>query len=342
MKRLRLVGTTCLVAISLIFLLSPISTFAKTHRVIVGSPFPPMQVINRTIIKPWVDEINRRSKGKIKMKYYPGGSLGKTPAHYDLAEKGVAHVGYHLTDYTPGRFPMTSVFSLPFMTPSAKITSEAMWRTFEQEPDFRKEYSKVKLLAIFCHPGGDFHTVSRPIRKLDDFKGLKIRSANGSVNQALQIWGAVPVSMPITETYLSMERRVVDGTVLPWEGMGVFKLSEITKYATVTGFYTMPHIIVMNKKKWNSLPKDMQKLIDDTTGFAMSSRAGAEFDATTAPFRKMALDKGIEEIILPVSELQKLKDLTKPMRITWIKDMEKRGLNGKQVLKTALRNLGLK
>lgn len=334
-----------LMALSIIFsfftLVIATNGLAKTYELKVASPFPPMQVITRTIIKPWAAEIEKVSKGKIKAKLFLGGSLGKAPAHYDLAAKGIVDISYHLHDYTPGRFPLTSVFSLPFMTPSAKLASEAMWKTFQEEPDFNKEYKDVKVLALFCHPGGDFHTAKQPVRKVEDFSGLKIRSANSFVNEALKLWRATPVSMPITETYQAMQRGVVDGTVLPWEGIGVFKLDEVTKYSTITDFYTMTMTIVMNKKKWDSLPKDVQQMIESTTGLAMSIRAGEEFDKTDVPFRKRALSKGIEEIILPASEITKLKDLTMPMRDKWVNDMKSKGLNGEKVLKTALKNLGI-
>ena len=322
-------------------LFSTSSVLAKTYELKIASPFPPMQVITKMVLIPWTKEIEKKSQGKIKTKLFLGGSLGKAPAHYDLAAKGIVDISYHLHDYTPGRFPMTSVFSLPFMTPTAKITSEAMWKTLQEEPDFQKEYSDVKVLALFCHPGGDFHIVSRPVRNVNDFAGLKIRSSNSFVNEALKLWKATPVSMPITETYQAMEKGVVDGTVLPWEGIATFKLDEVTKYTTIADMYTMTMIFVMNKQSWNSLPKDLQKIIDDTTGLGLSIHAGEEFDATDVPFRQRALDKGIEEIILPASEIQKLKDLTMPMREEWVKTMEARGLNAKSVLKTALKHLGL-
>lgn len=342
MKKSLVRFTVCVMAFSMIAFFSAGFVLAETYELKLASPFPPMQVITRTIIKPWAEEIEKVSNGKITVKLFLGGALGKAPAHYELAEKGLVDISYHLHDYTPGRFPMTSVFSLPFMTPTAKKTSEAMWKTFEQEADFRKEYDNVKVLALFCHPGGDFHMATKPIRTVADFKGLKIRSANAFVNDALQLWNAIPVSMPITETYQSMERGVVDGTVLPWEGLATFKLEEVTKYSTITDFYTMTMIIVMNKKKWDSLPKDVQAMIDATTGLKMSIRAGEEFDATDVPFRKRVLDKGVEEIFLSDADKQKLVDMTMPMREKWIKEAEAKGLNGQQVLKTALNNLGIK
>jgi len=342
MKKSILISFISFVTLCFVAFLGAPTTFAKTYELKLASPFPPMQVITRTIIKPWAEEIEKVSKGKIKVKLFLGGALGKAPAHYDLAQKGIVDIAYHLHDYTPGRFPMTSVFSLPFMVPTAKITSEAMWKTFQKEPDFQKEYRDVKVLALFCHPGGDFHMVTKPIRTVADFDGLKIRSANKSVNKVLQLWGAIPVSMPITETYQAMERGVVDGTVLPWEGLAAFKLDEVTKYSTIADFYTMTMILVMNKRKWDSLPRDVKQMIDDTTGLKMSSEAGAEFDATDVPFRKRALDRGIQEIILPEAELTKLQDLTMPMRRDWVKEMTAKGYHAQQVLDTALHYLGKK
>lgn len=342
MKKLFAYHRVWLVVFCSIVILSPTITSAKTYHLRFASPFPPMQVTNRTVIQPWIEEIERMSNGRIKIKFFPGGALGKTASHYDLAEKGLADISYHLHDYTPGRFPMTSVYSLPFMTPTAKATSEAMWKTFETESEFRKEYENVKVLALFCHSGGDFFTTEKPIRKVEDFKGLKIRTANLFVNKALKIWGAVPVAMPITEAYQSMERGIVDGAVTVWEGLGVFKLDEVTRYATIADFFTSTMIIVMNKRKWEALPREIQQMIDDTTGLNMSVKAGMMFDEADAPFRKRALEKGIEEILLNDETLKEMEQMTLSMRQQWVKDSESRGLNGQKVLDTALHLLGKK
>ena len=309
---------------------------AKEIKLRFSSPFPTVQVTTGKIIKPWIEEINAKGKGRVSIRLYPAGALGKAPDQFDLAEKGIADLSYHLSDYTPGRFPLTTVFSLPFMVQSAEKASAAMWHTFQQEAAYQKEYSKVKVLALFCHPGGHFHTVKKPIHALSDFKGLKIRASNPSVSNALKIWGAVPISMPITETYQSLERNVIDGSVLQWEGLGVFKLDEVTRYSTLAYMYTMPMMIVMNKKKWESLPDDVKQLIDGSTGLSMSIAAGKAFDGVEKPFRERALKKGIKEIILPDTELDKMKTSTMPLRSQWVKDMAAKGYPAQQVLDTAL------
>jgi TRAP-type C4-dicarboxylate transport system substrate-binding protein len=312
------------------------NTSAKTINLRFSSPFPAMQTITGKIIVPWIEEIHKASNGKVKIRLYPAGALGKAPDQFDLAEKGIADLSYHLSDYTPGRFPLTSVFSLPFMVPSGEKVSRAMWETFQKEAAYREEYSKVKVLALFGHPGGHFHTVKKPIRTIADFNGVKMRTANPSIYKALRLWNAIPVAMPITETYQALERNVIDGTVLVWEGMGVFKLNEVTRYTTVADLYTMPMMIVMNKNKWESLPPDIQQLIEDTTGLEMSMAAGAAFDVMEAPFRKQSLEKGVEEIILAPEELKKMKDSTIPLQKEWVKEMSDKGYPAQQVLDTAL------
>ncbi|MFH1152939.1 MAG: TRAP transporter substrate-binding protein [Pseudomonadota bacterium] len=334
MKRVTKKSAVFLAGLLLMITTSPVA--AETINLRFSSAFPIMQTITGKIIKPWIDEINKAGEGKVNIKLYPAGALGKAPDQFDVAEKGLADFSYHLADYTPGRFPLTSVFSLPFMVPSGEKVSEAMWKAFQKEAKYQEEYSKVKVLALFGHPGGHFHTVKTPINTMADFKGLKIRTANPSISKALQLWGAVPVAQPITETYQSLQLGVLDGTVLVWEGMGVFKLNELTKYATIGNLYTMPMMIVMNKKSWDNLPEDVKKLIDDTTGLKMSMAAGKAFDDMEKPFREMALKKGIKEINLDPAEYQKMVDSTLPLREEWATEMEAKGLPGKEILKTAL------
>ncbi len=308
---------------------------AKTIQLRFSTPYPTMQSVTEKTIIPWINKINKAGKGKVNIKLYPAGALGKVTVQYDLAEKGIADISYHTAVYTPGRFPMTEVFSLPFMVPSAQITSEAMWETFMQEPKFREEYSKVKVLALFCTNGAHFYSV-KPINNLSDFKSMKISTSNPSANKALKFWGAVPVSMPVTEMYQSLERNVIEGTVLTSEAVGVFKLDEVAKYATMADIITWPMMIVMNKDRWESLPQDVKELIDSTTGLSMSSSAGRDFDVADGPFRARAIKKGTQEITLSPADLKKMKDSTLPLRDEWVKNMEAKGYPAQQILNTAL------
>lgn len=301
--------------------------------------FSPKHTMQVRVFEPWAKEITKLTNGRVKFTFFPGGALGKMPDHYSLVEKGLADIVYILHDYTPGRFPLTSVFELPFMIPNATKCSEAMWETYEKFPEFRKEYSKVKPLALFAHPPGHFHTTKVPIRSINDFKGLKIRTACTSVTQALKIFGAAPVNMPITETYTALERGVVDGTVVPWEGVVIFKLDELLKYTTPADFYTVTMAVLMNKKKWDSLPDDIKKIMSEHIGMPFSRECGRIYDLTDQPMKEKCLKAGMQIVELTPEAKAKLHEVTMPIRSDWVKDMNSKGLPGQAVLDAAIQFL---
>jgi TRAP-type C4-dicarboxylate transport system substrate-binding protein len=309
---------------------------AETINLRFSTGFSPKHTMQVKVFEPWAKKVNELTNGQVKITFFPGGALGKVPDQYDLSEKGIADISYTLQDYTPGRFPLTSVFELPFMITSATKTSEAMWKVYEQFPEFQKEYGKVKLLALFCHPSGNFNTVKKPIRAMEDLKGMKFRTASPHVTEALKMFGAVPVNMPVTETYMSLERGVIEGTVLPWEGNFVFKLAELLKYGTETRFYTMTMMVTMNQKKYDSLPEDVKKVFEDTTGMAMSLEAGKVYDQTNAPLRDLCVKKGMQVIQLPEAEKKKMEALAEPIRSGWVQEMTAKGFPAQAILDAAI------
>lgn len=337
MKKAVAFGFVVVMLVGAVSLLPVAQANAKTITLKFATGFSPKHTMQTKVFEPWAEKISQMSNGQVKVTFYPGGALGKTPDHYDLAEKGITDISYSLHDYTPGRFPLTSVFELPFIIKSATNTSKAMWKAYEAFPEFREEYKKVKLLALFCHPAGNFNTIHKPIKTLEDLQGMKFRTASPYVTEALKIFGAVPVNMPITEAYTALERGVVEGTVLPWEGNFVFKLAELLKYGTETDFYTMTMMVVMNKRKWDSLPEDIQKIIDETTGMAMSVEAGKVYDQTDEPLKQLCIKKGMQSLELPAEEENKLEKLTLPLRDKWAKEMEAKGMPGQAVLDAAIK-----
>ena len=336
--------TVTVVLMSVLFLgavslLAAAPANAKTIDLKFATFFSPKHTLQVGVWEPWAEKIQKLTEGRVKVTMFPGGALGKPGDHYALVEKGVADIVYILQDYVPGRFPMTTAFELPFMVPNSKQGAKAMWKTFENSPDFQKEYARVKVLAFFCHPPGHFHTTQKPIRSIDDLKGLKIRTVSPAVTDALKIYGAVPVEMPITETYTALERGVVDGTVIDWGGLEVFKLNDLVKYTTETDFYVVTMAVLMNKRKWDSLPSDIRKIISDNSGMALSLWCGDVYDATNEPAKQRMVKSGMEVIHLPEADLHKLHALAMPQREQWVKDMQARGLDGQALLDTALHYL---
>jgi TRAP-type transport system periplasmic protein len=340
MKKTTVLAVLMIAAFGIMTLLPPAPVGAETIELKFAQPFSPKHTMQKKVFEPWAEKISKMTNGKVKVTFFPGGALGKTPDHYGLAEKGIADIIYVLQDYTPGRFPMTSVFELPFMSTSAQKTSAAMWKVYEQFPKFRKEYGKVKVLALFCHDPGGFNTVKTPIKTIEDFNGMKFRTANPHVTKALKLFKAVPVNMPVTDTYTALERGVVDGTVLPWEGNFIFKLAELLKYGTEADFYTMTMMVVMNKRKYDSLPDDVKKAIDETTGLVMSEECGKVYDQVRPIMKKLCEKKGMKAIQMDPGQTDRLKKMTMPLRDEWVKQMEKRGFPGQAVLDAAVKLSG--
>lgn len=332
MKKIVVLTISVCIAFGVAFALPVDKAAAKTIELKLSHVFPPVQIVHAKVLVPWAEEVAKLSNGELKISIFPGGALGKPGDQYDLAEKGIADIIYILQDYTPGRFPLTEVFELPFMIRTAQGTATAMWKTYEKFPEFQKEYGKVKVLGLFCHDPGQFNTVKKPIRVLDDLKGMKFRTASPPVTEALKVFGAVPVAMPTPEVFNALDRGVIDGTVFPWEGNVAFRTAELLKYGTEVDFYTMTMMVVMNQKKYDSLPANLKKIIDDTTGMVMSEKGGKVYDDDRALYKKICMSKGMEPLQLSATERAKLRELTLPLRDQWAQQMEAKGLPGKAVL----------
>ena len=188
------------------------------------------------------------------------------------------------------------------------------------------------MLWFWVHPPGHFHLARKQVRVLEDLAGLKIRAATPMLTTMVKTLGAIPVSIPAPDTYTALERGTVDGTIFPWEAISSFKIAEVLKHHVASGLYVAPLFTLMNQKKYDSLPPDLRKVIDDLSG-----SWGAEFNGKVWDQNEQV---GIEAIkkaggtiyTLPAEERQRWAARLKPMEDDWLKTMEAKGLPGRQVL----------
>ncbi|MCF8095231.1 MAG: TRAP transporter substrate-binding protein [Desulfobacteraceae bacterium] len=314
-----------------LILTGPGQALSETFELRFAHPYSSNHPEHKGALVPWAERIEKETNGRVEIKFITGGALGKPGQVYDVVAKGVADIGWDICDYSPGKFPLTTVIELPFMVETAEEASVTIWKAYEKFPAFQKEYEDTKLLMLSPHPPGFFATMDTPIRTLDDLKGLKIKTASSFTTEALKIFGSVPVTQPVTETYTSLERGVVDGVVSPFSGIVTFNLHELLNYYTPANFYSLVFWMAMNKSTFNSLPQDIQKVIEDNSGLTLSRLHGKSFDKTRAATKKVAIESGMEKIEFPESERKKLVELTEPLKQEWIEDMEKKGLPGKEV-----------
>ncbi|MCG6879005.1 MAG: TRAP transporter substrate-binding protein DctP, partial [Deltaproteobacteria bacterium] len=202
-------------------------------------------------------------------------------------------------------------------------------------------FKDVKVLWLYVHAPGQIFTRKKPFKTLADLKGMKIRATNPYIQQSLKVLGASPVSIPVPEVYSSLERGVVDGTAMPFEGMWVFKQYEVVDYGTMCNLYTMTFAIVMNKKRWDALPADVKKVFEDNIGLGMSRKSGIVYDKTEAALKTKVIESGVKINDLPSADLASWKNEGYKISQNWAKEMEAKGLPGNAVLKEARSLLGM-
>ncbi len=301
--------------------------------------WPPQAMAPVQVIQPWCDKIAAESNQRIKCQLLPAMSGGGTPAQLvDRVKDGVDDIVITLPGYTAGRFPAMEVFELPFMTNSAEVGASAAWDYLQKYA--LKEFPGTKILATWVHDEGYVHTRDKPIKSLDDFKGMKLRAPTRQTNKLLAKLGASPVGMPVPSVADAVSKGTIDGFVLPWEVIPAFKLHEMVKYHTETdasrpALYSAGFVFAMNQAKYDGLPADLKAVIDRNSGAELSRRIGKVWDASQAAGRKAALERGNTFIQLSAAETDNWMKASAPLYDEWVVDMDKRGLPGKQMLDDA-------
>ncbi len=291
------------------------------------------------VIAPWCDKIAKESTNKLKCQVFPAMSMGGTPAQLvDQVKDGVVDLVITLPGYTAGRFPALEVFELPFMTNSAEVGARAAWDYLQKYA--LKEFPGTKILAIWVHDEGYVHTRDKAVKTLADFKGLKMRAPTRQTNKLLASLGATPVGMPLPAIPDAVSKGTIDGFLLPWEVMPSLKLHEMVKFHSETdpsrpALYSAVFVFAMNQAKYDSLPADLKRVIDNNSGAALSQQIGKIWDNSQAAGRKAAQDRGNTFYTIPGAELDNWVKASAPLYDDWVADMDKRGANGKALLSEA-------
>ncbi|WIY26936.1 TRAP transporter substrate-binding protein [Parasedimentitalea psychrophila] len=317
--------------------LSATSVMAQEVTLKLHQFLPAQANVPKLILDVWADKIEEASAGRIKIDRYPSMQLGgKPPELMDQAIDGVADIVWTVVGYTPGRYPSTEVFELPFMMTDARAVSRAYWEMFETHMK-DTEFKDLKILGTWVHGPGMIHT-SEPVETPDDLRGMKIRGGSRSVNSLLTELGATPVGMPVPAVPEGLSKGVIDGTTIPWEVTAALKVPElVTNHTEFTGkaLYTLTFVLAMNKPKFDSLPADLQQIIDDNSGLEFSVFAGGTQADADGPSREMALDMGNNVITLDAEQTAVWRARSQPIYDNWLADMSEKGIDGQALLDEA-------
>jgi TRAP-type C4-dicarboxylate transport system substrate-binding protein len=300
-------------------------------------PLPPSSRAHQGFIAPWCEKVAAESSKRMTCQLYPAMQLGGTPAQLlDQVRDGVVDLAWTLPGYSPGRFPLVEVFELPFLMRDGVGASKALW-DFVQQHD-AAEFKDVLPIAFHVHGGGLFHMVKKPIAKLEDLQGLKVRAPNRQSTKLLAQLGATPVGMPVTQVAESLSKGVIDGTLLPYEVLPAVKVDQLTKFhiesdAGGAKFHTLVFIFAMNRAKYNSLPADLKKIIDNNRGLELSGKIGQNFVDADAAVRQKLPAQSITQ--LSKTEVERWRKAGQVVTDEWVKEVTAKGANGQQLLDAA-------
>lgn len=299
---------------------------------------PPQAPVPAMILKPWGEALAAASDGRIAVQHFDAMSLGGRPNDlYDQARDGVVDMSMTVVGYTPGRFPRTEVFELPFMMTNPVATASAYWQMVES--DFQNnEYQDVKVLGAWVHGPGLIHSQT-PVTSLEDMEGLTLRGPTRIINNMLSELGAEPVGMPLPAIPEALSKGVVQATVIPWEVTSSIRLAELvdnhTEFSGEESLYTATIVLVMNKARYEALPDDLRAIIDAESGAKLSAFASQVMWDMDAPARELAVAAGNTITTLDEAEVARWKTAAEPVVATWIAEMSAQGIDGAALIDQA-------
>jgi TRAP-type C4-dicarboxylate transport system substrate-binding protein len=278
----------------------------------------------------WCREVDLGTDGKVKINLYPGGILTPASQTFDSVITGIADIGFGPTGVTPGRFPLTEVMEQPLGIESSLMMtrlSNDFLRVFKPE-----EFDRVKVLFLLSASPGLLHT-QRPVRRLEDLKGLKVRCLGGTAARMLDRLGATSVVIPTGDTYDALRKGIVDGVVAAWDSLETMRWGEILHYTTVSYASAIgaPGFVVMNRAKWQSLAADHQKVIEKISE-EYAEKLSRLWDEKDRRTRNKWQSKGHNLIFLSNEEEQRWEAAVRPLFEIYIKEKSSRGLRATKAL----------
>ncbi len=306
------------------------SASAETIKMKLHSFGSPKQPETKWIFEPLLKDLDRHSGGTLSFQVYYGMALGGKPRDLiSQVENGVVDMSYTLPAYHAGRFPILTGLELPFIAQTGEVFSQVAWDWLDKYA--YNEFKTIKVITLNAIDVGVLHTTKRPVRKLEDLKGLKIRVAGRYIGMAVKALGGVPVQMPLPAVYESLARGQTQGMMIPWMITIPFKYAEVTKYHTDTPIYHSLLLTAMNMDTWNKLDARQKKAVELSTGKSFAKVYGARWDAVADPGREIARKKGNEIITLSAAETARWAAASRGAHEAWMSEMDGKGLDGKRM-----------
>ncbi len=293
----------------------------------------PTHSLTKDVLAVWGQQVDKATNGRVKFQMLPK-HPSAPPGTFDAVKDGLVDVSYVTASYTPARHVLPLLPELPGGGATAEINSVAYSRIHWKYLHAVGEYKGIKLLGVFTHGPGQMFNTKRPITKVEDLAGLKIRSGGGISEEMARALGASAFVKPAPESYELLSSGVADGTFFPLESINSFKLGSVIKYATLFpgGFYGSAFGFFMNEDRWNKLSKEDQDAIASISGEAIARLAGKSWDnADRAAYEEMK-KVGIQITEASPELIKGVQERAKVIEQKWVQSATAKGIDGAKVL----------
>ena len=293
-------------------------------------------------LQPWVKQVEAATKGRVKLEVYPSQTLVKGIDMWKAASAGTIDIGWCVQSYWPDLTPLSEVISLPALPmKSAEQGSAVLWKLYEKFPAIQKEYGAVQPLLLYSATPFFLLSSKKVVKTLEDLKGLKVRIVGVPATEQFKAYGAVPTPMPMPDVYQALDKGVVDSAGVPWEATLAFRLYEVAKNITIAPLPSVYFSLCANRKKMESLPKEVLEQIMSVSGLEGAKFWGRNFfDTAEQAVMEKAKESKIElaRYDLPTDERTRWTKLGgEPIWEEWVKKMEAKGhKEAREILDTTL------
>jgi TRAP-type C4-dicarboxylate transport system substrate-binding protein len=285
-------------------------------------------------LKPWIDEISKRTGERIKVVPYFNSSLVPFTEHYKAVEAGICDLALTDSNTLPGMFPMQEIWSQILPSTPYSRWGRIHWEIFNKFPEYMKEMPPIKILFTFSYGPATIGMTKKPIRSLEDAKGTKLMLIGKVSTDAAEALGFAPIPTWPAEFFTTIEKGVADGTLLCRQTFfHEYSLAPYIKYITDIHIANTPFFMSMNMKKWNSFPPDIKKVFDELGGEWAADYFDKLYYQTTrveGPAR-MKEKYGTQIIKLSPEELNRWDQRIRPLTDSFLNNLEAKGLPAKKV-----------
>ncbi|MBR3371647.1 MAG: TRAP transporter substrate-binding protein [Rhodobacteraceae bacterium] len=273
---------------------------AAQERLIFATASPSEGPISKVIFDGWAERINQDGAGTVEIDVRHGFTMASPANFYDRVKDGVVPITWGIMTTIGGRFPLTGMAELPFLSDDAETASVAFWRLYA-EGHLDAEYHDIVPLFLTAFPQSGVH-LSAPVTSLDDLAGARVIAGSQTNSHVIQALGGLPQSINPADAYEAIQRGTADGRFVPWTAFPPFRMEEITNYHIEAPIGTAIGMVFINRDIWNDLPEDVREVIMRHSGEDQSRLLGQFFDAQNAAIRERIAGMDGHVIVAPTSE----------------------------------------